>query len=140
MKVALPVWNSRISPLFDVARRVVLAELDGGKEAARREEAISEAFPPRKVSRLQELGVQVLICGGITWQLAQLVEASGIKLIPCVAGSVSEVLEACLAGNLSSSRFFIPGVRGREVGGLDCEAEVEVGNGERWSSSAYELS
>lgn len=113
MKVALPVWNSRISPLFDTAGRLLMVELQGDKEVSRSEVPIAEAFPPRKVSRLQELGVEVLICGGISWPLGQMVEASGVRLIPWMAGSVDEVLGAYRSGNLPSRQFFMPGCPGR---------------------------
>ncbi len=113
MRVGLPVWNSRISPVFDTSERLLLVDLDGGKEVARSEVVIAEPFPPRNVERLVALGLEVLVCGGISRPLAQLVQGRGIQLIPWVSGNVDEVLAAYLADNLSSAQFFMPGCGGR---------------------------
>jgi predicted Fe-Mo cluster-binding NifX family protein len=109
VRVAIPIWNERVSPVFDAARRLVLVDVEGGTEQARREEVIQECFVAQRARRLTELGVNVLICGAISRQLAAVLAASGITVIPWTAGPVEEVLVAYLNGRLPDPRWLMPG-------------------------------
>jgi predicted Fe-Mo cluster-binding NifX family protein len=113
MRVAIPLRNDRVSPVFDEASRLLLVDIDNGRERARLEEPFPGTFLGRRARRLTELGVNVLICGAISRPLAELIEASGITLVPWTAGPVDEVLEAYLAGRLPDPRWTMPGCGGR---------------------------
>ena len=80
--------------------------------------------------RLAELGVDVLVCGAISWPLEALLTASGIRVIPLVCGGVEEMVRAFRGGTLGDERFTMPGCcrkrrrrnrRRREGGGLTTE-------------------
>ena len=109
MKLAMPVWQSRISPVFDMAGRLLIVETKDGREISRTEEPLGHLVPPRKVNQLGTLGVDVLICGAISQPLAAMVMGSGIELIPWIAGDLQEVLGAYLSGQLSQKQFLMPG-------------------------------
>jgi len=113
MIVAVPVFGERVSPLFDTACNILLVDLEGNEERSRRRVVIDESFPPGKISRLVKLGVNILICGGISRGLLALVENSGIRVIPWVAGEIEEVLAAFKTGELPASSFMMPGCRRR---------------------------
>ena len=111
MKVALPVRNGRISPVFDVAVRLIVVEFDGGVPAGRSEFSIRESGGEARAELLQELGVTILICGAISNHTARLVERSGIELLPWFVGEIEEVIEACCTGSLDNDGFIMPGCR-----------------------------
>lgn len=113
MRVAIPFWNDRVSPVFDAARRLVVVDVENGVERARHHQTLQEEFPTRRVRQLAQLGVNVLICGAISRPLAALLAASGITLIPWTAGPVDEVLAAYLAGRLPDPRWLMPGCGGK---------------------------
>jgi len=113
MKVAIPIWNRRISPLFDTAQRVLIVELDGEQEVARTEEQIGDVALPQKAGRLTELGARVLICGAISRPLAEMLSAAGIEVVPFITGEVEEVLKAYVGGGLPAPQFLMPGCCGR---------------------------
>lgn len=117
MKVALPVWDGRISPVFDTARNLLVVDSDGSVEAGRAEEALTDGFAPRRAARLADLGVNVLICGAISRPLACMVAAYGIQIVPFVNGDADEVLSSYLSGRLAEpdfpAQFRMPGCRGR---------------------------
>src|SRR3990172_10226653 len=98
MRLAISVWNEQVSPVFDSARQLLLVDIENGVEQARRKEAIRESFPSRRARHLAELGVNVLICGGISRTLKELLETSGITVVPWTAGPVDEVLGAYRTG------------------------------------------
>ena len=114
MRVAMAVWNDRISPVFDTASRLVLVDVEGGVERDRRlVEMGGDSFPTQRVRRLTELEVNVLICGAISRPLAEMVSASGVIVIPWVSGPVEGVFRAYLTKRLSDTRWRMPGCRGR---------------------------
>ena len=111
MKIAIPVWEGRISPLFDVAKKLLVVEIEDGQEESRRVVSMEEEWPPFRVSRLANLGVEALICGGISRPLADLFHASEIAVISQIKGEPDQILDAYLKGNLASRRFAMPGAK-----------------------------
>ncbi|MBN1917691.1 MAG: NifB/NifX family molybdenum-iron cluster-binding protein [Verrucomicrobia bacterium] len=116
MRIAVPTWQGRVSPVFDTAQRLLVVKTQNGSETERTEEDLGSLPLPRRASRLRELGVDVLICGAISRPLAGLIAASGTTLIPFVSGECEEVLSAYLGGRLPSPHFLMPGCCGRGPG------------------------
>ena len=112
MKIAIPTWNGRVSPVFDTASRLLVVEGAEGSETARFETEISEQFLPSKIMRLTGLGIDTLICGAISRPLAYMITTAGIKIIPWISGQVEDVLQAFLTGTLFDPRFIMPGCAG----------------------------
>jgi len=108
MKLAIPVWEGRVSNVFDFAHKAVVVELSGDQELGRAEVALSGQGPARIV-KLRQLGVDTLICGAISRSLASRTSAWGIRLFPYVTGVVDDVIEAFKNGQLGSERFVLPG-------------------------------
>jgi len=113
MKVAIPTWNGRISPVFDVAERVVVADVEGGEETSRAEALVGGTPPQVRAARLAELGVNVLICGALSRPLEAMLQAKGVRVIPQMCGLVDEVLQAFTTGQLTEQAFLMPGCCGR---------------------------
>ncbi len=119
MKIAVPVWNDRVSPVFDTAQRFIVIEIDNGEEVSRENMVIPEMHFYMKARRLRELGVEVLICGAISNHAASVVCANGIKVVPWVSGDADEVVDSFKRGALMDGRFAMPGCRrrgGRRLG------------------------
>ncbi|NLB60614.1 MAG: dinitrogenase iron-molybdenum cofactor biosynthesis domain-containing protein, partial [Lentisphaerae bacterium] len=66
MRVAMTVWQGRISPVCDVARQLLVLEVLDAKISARREERLPGAGYWQQVAQLEKLRPQVLICGAIS--------------------------------------------------------------------------
>ncbi len=130
MRVAATVWNGRVSPVFDTARLVHIAEVGAGESVNPRDELLPEGAPQQRVARLHELGIEVLVCGAISNLYADLIESSGIRLVPFVSGEVGEVMQMLTADGLQNTAFSMPGCgcrrqgrrrqqgRGRQCGGF----------------------
>jgi len=133
MKVALATWNGRISPVFDVARQVLLVDIEKGKEVSRREEALPGTNPWAQAERLATLGVDVLICGAISQTMAAILASKGIGVMPFIAGAVEEVLAGWLTGMVPNSAMIMPGCCGRRM--RWCHGVVGPGRGGRgWAN------
>jgi predicted Fe-Mo cluster-binding NifX family protein len=112
MRVAIPTWNGRVSPVFDSASRLLVVEVGEEGEYSRFETDISEHFLPSKTMRLTGLGIDTLICGAISRPLAYMVTTAGINLIAWISGQVEDILQAFLNGNLFDIQFLMPGSHG----------------------------
>jgi len=109
MKVAVPDWQGRVSPVFDVAEQILLVDLDREEDGSRRTESLGSTAPHERVRRLAELGVGVLVCGAISWPLQALLTARGIRVVPLICGEVEEVMQAFRDGTLENEKFAMPG-------------------------------
>jgi len=110
MKIAIPVWNERVSPVFDVAEKILIADVESGIEKARSEYQLKSTNPAARATEIANLGIDVLICGAISRPLEVMITANGVGLIAQVCGNVNEVLSAYIAGRLlTSRRYLMPG-------------------------------
>lgn len=109
MRVGLTVWENRVSPLFDAACKLLVADIEKRVIRKKHYESIECDCPNSRVTRLNDLGVNILICGGISNFYANLIEARGIKIVPFAAGPVDEVLKAYVNGNIYSKDYRMPG-------------------------------
>ncbi len=120
MKAAFAIWNDRLAPVFDVARRMRVVEAEGGRIVGTADEMLPLEPPAARALRLAERGAQVLVCGAISRPLQELIESYGIKVIPFVAGEMEEIVRAWLEARLEGERFAMPGCcgagRGRGLG------------------------
>jgi predicted Fe-Mo cluster-binding NifX family protein len=109
MKIAIPVWEDRISPLFDVARQLLVVEVEDGNKSMRNKVLLENGWPSNRVSQMADLGIEVLICGGISRLLIDRLHTSGIAVISQIKGEPDQVLEGYLRGDIDSPRFAMPG-------------------------------
>ena len=114
MKVAVTVWNNRISPLFDATRRLIILDIQNGVVNEKYRVSIDCISPFSRAANLSEMGIDTLICGGVSDFFARLIEARNIRIIPFVAGRVDEVIDAYLGNALGHKRFRMPGCGGRQ--------------------------
>ncbi|MCF8024971.1 MAG: hypothetical protein K9K82_05740 [Desulfobacteraceae bacterium] len=115
MKIALTVLNGRISPLFDSARTVLIVDVGQGGTIEKLIEYFEDDSAFSKARKLDSLGVNVLICGGISNIYATAVDACQIRLVPFTAGRDEEVLKAYLYGNINQKKFRMPGYALEEI-------------------------
>lgn len=109
MRVAIPVWENKISPVLDTASRLMVVEFDEEGPKSRFEIYMDERDLSRRCLRIQDLCVDTLICGAVTRHFSELLKASGIKLIQGISGQPEAVLNAYLDGTLAHSKYLMPG-------------------------------
>ena len=112
MRVAVPVLDDRISPVFDVARRLVLVDIENEREVERTEKVLEEPELAARARRVAELGADVLICGAISRPFEAMLLSAGVEVIPQTCGPVEDVLKAFVSGQLTEQAFVIPGCCG----------------------------
>jgi predicted Fe-Mo cluster-binding NifX family protein len=115
-RIAVTVWNGRVSPVFDTAREMLLVDLSDGTETARHLAALGGVCPAERTARLRELGVSTVICGAVSRPMAAWCATEGIRLVPFTAGDADEVIAAWIAGLLPDDGFRMPGCHGQGRG------------------------
>ena len=109
MRIAIPIWDTKVSPVLDTASRLLVVEIENRNEASRFEIYLDEQDLSRTCFRIQGMDVDTLICGAISRHFARMLKGSGINVIPEISGQAEEVLEAYLQGKLFNPKFLMPG-------------------------------
>jgi predicted Fe-Mo cluster-binding NifX family protein len=109
LKVAFACLDERIAPVFDTALQVRVLETESGRIISEKKEMLPPDLPLQKTIRLNELGIQAIVCGAISRPLNAMIAANGIRVIPFVAGDLHAVIQAWLKGGLNGKAFAMPG-------------------------------
>jgi predicted Fe-Mo cluster-binding NifX family protein len=112
MKVAVTVWEDRISPVFDAARRLLIVEIEKAQVTDRSYVIFDPALPSHLAKTLVDLNVPVLICGAVSQIPASIIDAGGITLIPFITGEVDRMLDVYANGGSLEPTFVMPGCHG----------------------------
>jgi predicted Fe-Mo cluster-binding NifX family protein len=114
VRVAIPLWKGRISPVFDEASRILLVDISSKREQHRREEFLIVQNPFERAKLLPKLGVDILICGMISQTQQTALALTGIRIIPHICGSVEDVIAAFLDGRIENGALRMPGCGGQK--------------------------
>lgn len=110
MIIAISIWNDRIAPVFDVARRLRLLTIENGRITTTTEVPSAEESLQARATQLLQCQVRTLICGAISRELESMIADSGIHLIPFTAGEATAVAHNWLSGQLlKSDHYLMPG-------------------------------
>lgn len=112
MKIAISVWEGKISPVFDTASRLLVIVIEGEKEVSRFETYFDEQALISRCAKIRILGIDVLICGAISRNFLDMLKSCGIRVIPWVCGPVEQVLDAFAGapdGIYLEANFLMPG-------------------------------
>ena len=116
VRVAIPVWSERVSPVFDTAEQLMVLDVDDGRETGRSVALLEGIGADSRPRWLSDLGVDVLVCGAISQPLEAMVSAQGVRVVPQVCGPVEQVVQAFLVGQLGRPEFLMPGCCRRRRG------------------------
>lgn len=113
MKIAIPQWQGRVSPVFDVSTCLLVADWDGEVLAPGQEYRLTSEGVPQRAAEVAALEVEVLICGAVSRPMEMALADAGIEVVPHICGPVVEVLRAYVGGTLDGETYRMPGCCGR---------------------------
>jgi predicted Fe-Mo cluster-binding NifX family protein len=114
MKIAIPVFHTKISPRFDQTQGFVLLETEDARVIARERLSTKGWAVIDKMKQLVDLGVDTLICGGIDRASLQYLSFNGVKTYSWVTGEVEDAV-ACFLDNRMKPGIIL-GARGKMKG------------------------
>ena len=124
MRIAIHMFEARVSPRFDCATEFLVAEVSDGRIVSSNKVPANGSASLKRVGWLDQLCVGAVICGGIEGVTAQCVRSHGIQLYSRVCGDARGALTAFLRGELESGTMVEKDGRccGRWRFSADCEA------------------
>jgi len=111
VRVAIPIFRLRVSPVFDSCTRVLLVDVEHNNEIERSETYLDELSMTERVTILQKLKVKTIICSGISDMLQNMLQSVKINLITGVVGEIEQVVAAYLSKRLNEPQFHMPGFK-----------------------------
>jgi predicted Fe-Mo cluster-binding NifX family protein len=130
MRIAIPRWQGRISPVLDSASELMVIDIEAGQELRRDERPLGRTDPLSRAQEIVELGVETVICGAISAAMEARLVSAGVRVIGFTCGPVDEVLGAFLNGDLTQQAFVMPGCqRWRREGGSVMPRGFGMGSG-----------
>ena len=109
MRIAVPIWEDKVSPVLDTATKLLITESGTQKKGSRFEVFLIKKDISQRCSFIRKLEIDVLICGAVSRIYSEMLKASDIKIISGISGLAEDVLEAYLNGNLLQPKFLMPG-------------------------------
>ncbi len=114
MKIAIPVFQTKISPRFDSAQSVLLLRVQDDKIVTREELPMTGWSLSAKRKEMFEQDVDTLICGGIDYESMQYLVSGGINVYSWITGEIEDAVTRFIEKGLESG--IILGARGRRKG------------------------
>jgi len=108
MKVAIPIFESRVSPRFDCSDTFLIVYIKSREVIKKEKIKIYDQNTIEKVNNLINMNVDTLICSGINEFNYQLILDKGIKIIPGVTGNVDEIVDLLLKNKLKPGMILFP--------------------------------
>jgi predicted Fe-Mo cluster-binding NifX family protein len=124
-RIAIPVWEGRISPVLDTAERLWICDIGTGTEQAAQIVEVRPADMRQRTQFIRSLGIHTLLCGAVSRQLHHLLLGAGVVVRPWLTGAVEDIATAYAEGRLTGDSFLLPGCRQRRQRGRS------MGNRER---------
>jgi predicted Fe-Mo cluster-binding NifX family protein len=109
MRIAIPICDGRISPVFDVARRLIVVDVENRGEISRIEHTLENTEITARARRVADLGVDVLICGAISLSLEKMLRGADVEVVGRTCGEAEQVLRAFVDGKMTEQSFLMPG-------------------------------
>lgn len=108
MRVAVTAWEDRVSPVFDSARMLLIADIKDEEIVDRFYEPVSPGIISRTLESLQKNNVTKMICGAVSEDSIAILESSGVELFPFVTGKIDTILNRFIKGE-ELEIFAMPG-------------------------------
>ena len=124
MKVIVPIYKKRISPVFDWCMRAVVVEVQSGNTVNREEIDLSVLNEFERIEKVVDLDAETMLCGGISMQLEGVMTFRGIQVISWISGNVDEIINRFINGTLFPQQWLMPGVR--KVRKMDLNSESNL--------------
>ncbi|MFH1530167.1 MAG: NifB/NifX family molybdenum-iron cluster-binding protein [Pseudomonadota bacterium] len=104
MKVAIPHFGDSVAPCFEYTAAITIFRIEDGKVADQTDFSLQSQRAFDRVRLLRDQGVDTLICGGVQGRFEDLIRANGIQTISWVYGTVEDLLDLFVRGELRAGQ------------------------------------
>lgn len=110
-RVAIPVFESRVSPVLDSCRRMVVVDIEDGCEIRRQEISFQKMSIHERIEVFTRWGIRKIICAGISDVMCKFLAGKNIALVSGIAGEFEKIINAYICDHLDDACFVMPGKR-----------------------------
>jgi predicted Fe-Mo cluster-binding NifX family protein len=100
MKIAIPLFGTRISPRFDFSPEIRIITVEDGKVVHQENFPVAHLNLPQRLDQLASNGVNQVICGGIDGFCLNQLGNKGIHVLHNVVGKAEVAFNLFLKGRL----------------------------------------
>ena len=104
-KVAIPVLGNDIAPCFEVANYFIVVEVEDGRQISKTITKCGGCEGYGRVRFLMDNHIDALICNGIKTFYQDLLNISGMKIMPDISGFAENAVESYVSGSLDRKRY-----------------------------------
>jgi predicted Fe-Mo cluster-binding NifX family protein len=108
-KVAIPIFQNRVSPVLDSCRHMLVIDIEQDTEVDRENIYLGEMSLTERCDIFAKLEVTIVICGGVSEIFSNMLMGANIRLVNGIAGDMDDVIAAFLGECLDNPRFYMPG-------------------------------
>jgi predicted Fe-Mo cluster-binding NifX family protein len=105
MKLAIPVFGTRIAPRLDHAQYLLFLTVENGKVVGKQPKQTPSWTTAERLQLMKSQGIDVVICGGVDLQSQHLLRASGMELYFWITGEVDDAIASFLKGDLEAGKM-----------------------------------
>jgi predicted Fe-Mo cluster-binding NifX family protein len=109
LKIAVTIWGNRVSPVFDAAKTLLIADIENRMIIKKEYISFDSASPEGLIKLLKKVNASILICGAISTSPADLFVENDIKLISFVTGNALEFIETFARKQVIEKAYMMPG-------------------------------
>ena len=110
-RVAIPVFESRVSPVLDSCQRIVVVDFEKGREISRQELNLEKMSVHERIEVMVRWGIRKIICAGVSDVMCRFLAGKNIALISGIAGEIEKIINAYICNRLDDACFIMPGKR-----------------------------
>ena len=92
MRVAIPLFGTRVAPRCFYSNRALLAQITDNRVVSRKIVETTGMSEEERLSHLVDLGIEVFVCGAIEKEFVEMATSYGIKVVRDVAAEAEEIL------------------------------------------------
>jgi predicted Fe-Mo cluster-binding NifX family protein len=110
-RLAIPVFESRVSPVLDSCKRLVVVDIEKGREVRRQELTLEKMSAHERIEVMARWGIHKIICAGVSDVMCRFLAGKNIALISGIAGELEKIINAYICNRLDDACFVMPGKR-----------------------------
>ena len=108
-RIAIPVFQERISPVLDACARLLVVDIDNGKEIQRTDVSLTKMSRRERTEAISRWNIDTIICGGVSELMCSYIAGRGVRLISGIAGELEKIIDAYIDDRLDQKCFLMPG-------------------------------
>ena len=108
-RVAIPVFESRVSPVLDSCKRMVVVDIEKGCEIRRQELSLEKMPIHERIEVMARWGIRKVICAGVSDIMCRFLAGKNIALVSGIAGDLEKIIDAYICNRLDDACFAMPG-------------------------------